>query len=394
MGFSGKRLGYLLLGSALLLAALVIYLNRNKSRTEPGPTSSAVPAMESSDPRQSPRQAASQAPADPSPGVAASTDAAILKLIRTSLEDFKASNGDPEKARGILKRLRDGIRAASEEDAAAEIIQFLQTGEDAPTGLPFVVGPDGVMDTVPTVRTALLDLLASLDPVAALTVARELMEKRTTPDEYALSLRNLAWNDLDGDLRNELTGRFLDLLNTPWLDQPSAGFLESFDIAVEVGGRVVFDKLLALTKETAASKNGITQAAFMSLDRMILRDPSLLTTAVADPAWMNSAPMQRASLVSRLDLSLPAQRDAFVRYLSSPHTAEELDYFAKVFPNRNYLYGNRLVTADDATPSITEVAAADAKVLEQLTALTPSLSASSTAVIEKIRARLQKMAPR
>ena len=33
-------------------------------------------------------------------------------------------------------------------------------------------------------------------------------------------------------LRGELSARFMELLETPWLEQPSAGFLEAFDIAV------------------------------------------------------------------------------------------------------------------------------------------------------------------
>ena len=292
----------------------------------------------------------------------------------------------------MLSELRVAIRQAPEEVAAAAVVEFLKTGDDAPTGLPFEVGPEGMMDAVPNVRSALLDLLPSLDPVAALAVAREIMDQRTSADEYALALRNMAWNDLDGDLKSELSARFMDLLKSPWLDQPSAGFLEAFDIAVEVGGGAMVDRLVALAGEaTAKSNSAASRAAFMSLDRMIVRDRALLVTAFSgDDRWMDFAPLQRASLMSRLDLMEPAQRDVFSRYLAADSlAADELEYFAKVFPNENFLYGHRLVTADEATPTIDEVKAADARVLGELDALEATLPDAAKGAIRRIRERLR-----
>ena len=232
----------------------------------------------------------------------------------------------------------------------------------------------------------------------ALDLAREIMDQRTTPDEYAISLRNLAWNDLDGDLRAELSGRFMDLLETPWLDQPSAGFLEAFDIAVEVGGTEMFDRMVSLARETLAKSNSAaSRATFMSLDRMIVREPAVLTAALTaaladNPGWMEFAPQQRASLVSRLDIADPEQRDLFVRYLTTTsHEAGELEYFAKIFPNQNFLHGHRLVTGDDSTPTIAEVTAADARVLAELDSLDAPGEAGTT--IRAIRERLKRTTP-
>lgn len=326
-----------------------------------------------------------------SPGATATPKAKVSALIRSSILAFLA-NRDPDQASVLLRELRDGIRQAPDEEAAAAVVAFLKSGgDDAPTGLPFVVGPDGMMETVPSVRQALLDLLPSLDPVAALEMAREIMDQRTSPDEYALALRNMAWNDLEGDLKIELSGRFMDLLESPWLDQPSAGFLEAFDIAVEVGGRQMFDRLVALAGEvTAKSNTAASRAAFMSLDRMVVRDRGLLSTAFSTNAgWMDFAPQQRASLMSRLDITEPGQRDVFSRYLSTPHAVGELEYFAKVFPNENFLYGHRLVTADDATPTIDEVKAADARVLGELDALEASAPDEAKGAIRTIRGRLK-----
>lgn len=341
-----------------------------------------------------PERAATPDLADRPPAFTATPDARTAALILTSLEKFREQPG-ADQAALLLQELREDIRQAPEDEAAAAVVDFLKSGANVPTGLPFAVGPDGMMEVVPTLRLALLDLLPSLDPLAALELAREIMARRTTPDEYALSLRNLAWNDLDGDLRNELSDRFTDLLQSPWLDQPSAGVLESFDVAVEIGGGSMFEQMVTLAREATVKSNpSAGRAAFMSLDRMIVRDPALLKTAFSqDPAWLEFAPQQRASLLSRLDLADPEQRALFVRYLTAtPHAAGELDYFAKAFPNANYLHGHRLVTADDAAPSISQITTADARVLDELDSLEPTVSGEAATAIQAIRKRLRRLA--
>lgn len=316
-------------------------------------------------------------------------DPSVTDLIQSAWEEFRTGL-NPAQAADLLRTLREGIRQAPEDEAAAAILGFLKSRDDAATGLPFTVGPEGMMGTAPTLRLALLDLLPSLDPMASLELARAIMQQRTSPDEYAISLRNMAWNDLDGDLRDELSGRFMDLLDTPWLDEPSPGFLEAFDISVEVGGSAMFDRMASLAREAMEKSNPMaSQAAFMSMDRMVVRDPALLTSALAqDPAWMDFAPQQRASLASRLDITDPAQKELFTRYLSSAHAPGELEYFSKLFPNQNYLHGHRLVTGDETTPSITEVAASDARVLRELDTLEAGTPAE--AAIRTIRERLVK----
>lgn len=322
-----------------------------------------------------------------------SPDVEIQRRIRVTLEEFRTAP-DPAQAAARLRALRESILQAPEDATAAAIVEFIRSGDDVPTGLPFSVGQDGTMNAVPSLRLALLDVLPSLDPTAALDLAREIMDQRTTPDEYAISLRNLAWNDLDGDLRAELSGRFTDLLETPWLDQPSAGFLEAFDIAVEVGGKEMFDRMVSLARETLAESNSAaSRATFMSLDRMIVREPAVLTAALSEnPGWMEFAPQQRASLVSRLDIGDPEQRDLFVRYLTATsHEAGELEYFAKIFPNQNFLHGHRLVTGNDSTPTIAEVTAADARVLAELDSL--DAQGEAGVALRTIRERLKKTTP-
>jgi hypothetical protein len=393
MAAPGTTRRQLLRGIALALLLIAIAWSVTKKRPPSG-TSTAADTVHEAGHRRNP---ALGGPNDdgaktPAPAESPRSDPSVDAAIRKSLEEFH-DNRDPEKALLILQQLREKIRQAPEQASAAAVLAFLQTGADSQTGLPFVVGPDGMMESIPTLRLALLDLLPSLDPLSALAVARDLMDRRTSADEYALSLRNLAWNDLDGDLRGELSARFLALLNSTWLAQPSAGLLESFDVAVEIGGGEMFDRLISVARDSATSSNtAASQAAYISLDRMIVRDRSLLAAAFSKvTTWMDFAPQQRASLLSRLDITQPEQKEVFVRYLSAtPHPAGELDYFAKIFPNGNYLYGNRLITASESTPGIAEVMESDARVLGELETLPASLSDDASATVRKIRERLAK----
>jgi hypothetical protein len=239
------------------------------------------------------------------------------RLLDRSFERFRNSR-DVADSLAILKELRDGIRAADPANAASAIHDFLKSGHDIATRLPFVVASGGVMETTPTFRTALLDLAPALDPALALRISREIMDSKNSPDEFALALRNLAWNDLDGDSTNELSDRFKQMIETnDWSSNPSAGFLEALDAAVEIADGNVFGAMLGLgARANSELGTALSRASLVALDRMVLRDPSLLVNSfVLDPGMSGIAPDQRASLMSRLDLGDPAQRDLFSRYL-------------------------------------------------------------------------------
>ena len=252
------------------------------------------------------------------------------------------------------------------------------------------------MELAPTLRTALLDLLPSLDPTAALELARDVMDQKSSPDEYALALRNLAWNDLDGDLKSELASRLGQMLAVEdWLSNPSAGFLEALDAAVELADAETFGTLSRLNREALASGNSaMARASFIALDRMLLRDPSLLVKAfAADPGLSGVSPDQRASLLSRLDITNPAQRELFSAYLATPgREAQELEYFTALFPNGNFVHGNWLISTGEATDSISSRLEADRKVLVEIDRLLAENPQANAAVsLSRIRDRLTKI---
>ena len=320
-------------------------------------------------------------------------DHQITTAIEACLAGFSQSNG-PEESSAHLEALRSAIRSAPDPQAAASAIaDFLKSGKDAPSSLPFSIGPQGVMNTSPSLRTALLDLLPSLDPTLALEVARSVMDHTDSADEYALGLRNLAWNDLNGDLKEELGIRFDQLLQSKdWMAKPSAGFLESFDAAVELSDEPHFSSMFQIGREALAGNNPpIARAAMMALDRMILRNPSLLVNAYERESGLSGLPPeQRASLLSRLDITEPSQRETFVRYLNATvHGSNELDDFSSLFPNGNYLHGHWLITTAESTHTIESRLAEDRKVLAELDRIAPEMQSNET--ILRIRERLTKL---
>lgn len=320
------------------------------------------------------------------------------EAIEQALQEFRNSTS-PEHSRDILARLRARIRNSSDYGGSAvAIAEFLKTGEDSSTGLGFIVGTEGVMEDVPTLRTALLDLLPPLDPNLASKVSREIMDQGLDPDEYALGLRNVVWNDHQGRHAEELHQRFGAMLDrNDWLADPSGGFLEAFDVAVYLGTPEALDQVMSVVhledSDGQAATGGQWRAAFMALDRIILKNPSILATRFSDdPKLLDFAPNHRASVMSRLDITDPAQQQAFEDYLSlSEYGDGELDYFGELFPNGNYFFGHRLVSDHEVTPTIAQRQEMDRQMLgvvDQMLKGNSAMTGGARAALTKISERL------
>lgn len=316
----------------------------------------------------------------------------LTRLFASSLANFKNS-ASADESRLILKNLREGIRSADPGKAAAALAAFLKSGDDTPTRLPFSVGDGGMMNDVSSFRLALLDLLPSLDPELALSVSREIMDRKTNPDEYALALRNLAWNDLDGDLHVEVIDRLNQMIQVgDWLAKPSAGFLEAFDATVFVKNEQSFKILVSLHQLAGESgDSNLGRASFMALDRVVLGNPEVLIQAFeSDPGLSSMDASLRASLISRMDLTDAKQREVFTRYLSDSTLSEkELDYFTGVFPNGNFIHGNWLMSGTDETQSIDQRKLADLQVIAEIDGLRATGgSERMIQAFDRIKARL------
>lgn len=298
-----------------------------------------------------------------------------------------------ESVREAYAKLRDAVHASDPSDAAQFFLQFLAGGQDQPTGLGFSVGPEGLLFEAPTLRTTALDLLGQTDPRQSLEMARQILATTNSQEEYALALRNLAWANPNRARDPEIAGWFSKMLDREdWLANPGAGFLEAFDVGVEVSALEDVASVLAIQDETGDRVTGpLDRAAFMALDRIMLRDPNrVLDKLREDPSFLEWAPEHRASIFSRLDVREARQRDALKNYLlNSTHAPGELEYFAEVFPNGNFFVGPRLVTGNERVGGVEVMAEIDRSTLRLISEWKASPEFTSRLpVLETIATRL------
>lgn len=314
-------------------------------------------------------------------------------VARRIAEDagFLAGEGDLPSRRERLEALRAHLLRVDSAAASAAIRGFLDSGKDSATGLPFRVGGEAALDSAPTLRVFLLDVLGSVDPPAALEISRRVMDEAASADEYAIALRNLAWNDSGGDLHGELRQRFgVMLAREDWRLDPADGFLEALDAGVLLGDEGAFASLLDLNRAAMDSGgSALSRACFIALDRMVEADTGLLEGFGRNREAANRlAPGQRASLWSRLDISRPAQREMLTAYLATAEGSEELDYFAAIYPNGNRFHVNRLFSAPNPVPSIAARMEVDRAVLRELGTIQVPAGSAGERALQTVRQRL------
>ena len=158
-------------------------------------------------------------------------------------------------------------------------------------------------------------------------------------------------------LLEEKTGELLSY--GAWQQNPSTGYLEAFDAAVYLGGTDLIPTLTGLAR--LRDNPAVAHAAFLALDRSVINDPTtLLTTLLAQPELMQGREQTRADFFARADVRDPQQRQLVENYLLSPQTSPaELQQFAGVFPNANYMISQNLLTPT-STPDSASLAGRDA----------------------------------
>jgi hypothetical protein len=335
----------------IIATAVLVWIRVAIDETRPSTVATAKPLAESNvesspqtseSPGMSPVKKATSTDKKSPPANLPPPNAALL----TRLKEFHArllTGISRDEVLAALKQLKQHVHDLSPETAAATLIALLQSGENAPTGLAFVVGDEGVLAESPTYRVALLDFLGQTDPDATIAYSRTLLAETAQPDEYALGLRNLAWLNHEGRLNGEIGTYFAAMLDRDeWCAHPSAGYLEAFDIAASVGGANMIAELASVLRLTAPNgeviQSAANRAAFIALDRIMLREPNTIAGIyTADSTFLDFAPNHRASLLARLDPNSPQQGEALRAYLrSTPANSQELSYFASLFPNGNF----------------------------------------------------------
>jgi len=280
-------------------------------------------------------------------GVGNSTPQPVIPIpaqLDTICSELKASK-DPATTRAILARLRALLDSLPPDVASLVVQDFLASSEDASTNLDLTIKPGGRLGDASSMRVFLLDYLGHIDRAAAGRVALQILAQYTTPDEWAVSLRNYAWAYSGPDSREFLKTKAQALLaNAAWLKDPSVGFLEAFDTIVYTHDTALTPALSTLLRDN--DNRAAAHAAFLTMDRLVINDPvPMLEDIVAQPDLMKGHEQTRADFVARADLGQPDQRALVEKYLlDSSRDPQELATFAAIFPNANYMISNNLLT--------------------------------------------------
>jgi hypothetical protein len=264
--------------------------------------------------------------------------------LRTAAADL-ANAPDAKTKNLVLASLLQRLASSSNGEAAVAIRKFLDSKTDATTARGFKIGPKGFLNEAPTLRTYLLDYLGQIDPAAAAECARGILSSKDSPDEWALALRNLATGDPGTEGRSLLQQKVSELMQYgPWQQNPSTGYLEAFDVAVFLGGTGLVPELTELVR--MQDNPAVAHAAYLALDRLAIAQPAaLLGVLESDPDLMQGREQTRANYFARADVRDPQQRQVLEHYLLDPRTSpQELQQFAGLFPNANYMVSQYLLT--------------------------------------------------
>ena len=260
---------------------------------------------------------------------------------------FSVTNA-ADRTQAILK-VRQWLSSLPKDEAAGAIRRFLASGQDAPTGQGFQLNADGSLRQAPTLRTLTLDALGKLDPVQAAAAAKEILQQKGSADEWALALALFARVNTTNDARLFLQQKAEEMAGyQPWQQNPSAGYLEAFDVFVYTGDTNFVPQLSQFI--STKGNPALAHAAFLTLDRLVQNDPiATLGTLNGDPAMFSGREATAAGFFARADVRDPAQKALLADYLlSSNRSLPELETFAGLYPNENFMISPNLLTPSPA----------------------------------------------
>ena len=274
----------------------------------------------------------------------------------------------PEDAKDLLEQWRRTLGGMPPAESSKTITDFLQKRKDAPTHLPFAVGQDGHLTSAPTLRVFLLDQFSRVDKEAAAAYAEQTLLKdfSYSADEWALALKAYAEGSSNPARNDLLASKSREMLrNEAWQKNPSVGYLESFDVAVYVGGTQLTPTLCELAQKK--DNRAVAHAAFLALDRLVQAAPVQTLTLLQDqPELMTGREETRANFFARADMTDPKQKQVLEKYLLNPALkGQELQAFAGLYPNANYMVSYNLLTRVN-TPDGGTLARIDASALRTI----------------------------
>lgn len=281
---------------------------------------------------------------DPSaPDPASTVDkTGMIRLMKEALDAMR--KGEPGEIRRSLARLDDALGGRGDQATAiAAIMEFLRTGADAKTGMGFLIGEGGVLQEPTTLRVYLMDRLGRLcretGSGEALEMGRQTLATFGSPDEWAISMRNVAWSD-------PASSAFLDervnaMLRRPqWQEHPTTGMLEAFDVIVHTGS---MEAVPELARQISLQESALGRASGVALDRLATSHSLELTTLLnRKHDLMAATPMVRADLFAHADLAVPEQRSQLETYLLRPDVdaVEREKFFSSLIQTGQFVSHN------------------------------------------------------
>ena len=230
-----------------------------------------------------------------------------------------------------------------------------------------------------------------MDRQAAGRYAEIILSSMDSPDEWAISLRNYAMANSTPDARAFLEQKMQELLrHEPWQNNPSTGYLEAFDVAVHLGGTHLMPPLTQLVRQH--DNPAVAHAAYLALDRLTISSPAATLEHLLNATdAMQGREQTRANYFARANVADPEQRHVLENYLLAPdRSAAELETFAGLFPNANYMVSPNLLT-QTRTPERAALVALDAEALRTVQAwLEDSRFSNLRPRLERIRLRLEE----
>lgn len=290
----------------------------------------------------------------------------LEELFSERLDILKRSSSREDILRE-LEALKTFFFLQDREQAVAMIRAWLEGGEDIAFPMRFQTSPGSWLGAWPSLRVFLLDLLFHLDPEAAREVSLYILEASGSPDEWAVAFRNIGKLDREAD-RAILALKSRELIrNEEWLKEPTAGFLEAFDVMVHLEQTEAVPDLGRLLDRR--SSPAVAFASMLVMHRLVERQPEdTLRHLVADEGLMKDYPEARSELFARVDVRRPVASGLVKTYLADPdRRPQELEHFAETFPHGGQFVSNSLLTGT-RTKSGAEIAEADRAALAQVRA--------------------------
>ena len=265
----------------------------------------------------------------------------LSQRVNIGTEKVRAAT-TPTESKLALSDVRAALRQMDTTEASDWILAQWKTGEDFATELDLTLDSKQNLSGWPSWRAFLLDILFLIDPETAAAISSDLLQTSQSPDEWAVAMRNLGRLGRHEELLKEKSAELLQ--RKDWQENPSAGYLEAFDVIVHARQTDLAPVLL--DNCDLGDKKAVRHASFLTLDRLLIAAPNEVLPELAKQASQHpQSGLMLSNMIARADVRDEVQRQAVETYLLAPQrTAEELRGFASVFPNANFHISNNLLT--------------------------------------------------